>query len=139
MKAKNTQLPKAIEHFLSRANVVLLAFANYLQRKSNKMSYRAKKIFICIFCCSVLFECTLIAVKSFDKRSSFGFPEFTGTKMPEVKEKAEKAISKSDFERIQKLEIYIDTLSSTKKDSLLMTRPHLLDTLIYLENIYLKQ
>jgi hypothetical protein len=60
--------------------------------------------------------------------------------LPEPKDlRADKIISKSEFERIRSLKIYLDTLSGPKKDTLLMMRPHLLDTLTFLENIYLKQ
>lgn len=140
MKVKGIKLTKAVELFLTKINIVLLEFANYLQRKSNKMSSRTKKIFLCIFCCAVICECTSIAIKSFNKRTAYVFPSMVVKNLPEPKDlKADKIISKSEFERIRRLKFYLDTLSGPKKDTLLMMRPHLLDTLNYLENIYLKQ
>ena len=141
MKAKNMnlqKLPKAFERLLIRINAALMAFANYLQRKSNKMSCGTKKVFLFFFCCSVIFECSLVVVRSFHQRNSFIFPELTVKTIRGVRNfKPDKIIS--EFEKIQKLKFYVDTLSGPKKDSLLMShRPHLLDTLIYLENIYLK-
>ncbi len=141
VKKMNLQkLPKVVEHFLTGINAALVSLANYLQRKSNKMSSRAKKIFLCIFCCSAIFECTVVVLRSFHNRSPFIFPVITVKNLRGMREfKAGKIISESEFEKIQKIKFYIDTLSGPKKDSLLMSRPHLLDTLIYLENIYLNK
>ncbi|HEU5052362.1 MAG TPA: hypothetical protein VFT78_04580 [Hanamia sp.] len=103
------------------------------------MSSRTKKIFLCIFCCAVIFECTSVAIKSFNKRTSYIFPSVIVKNIPGPNDlRADKIISKSEFGRIRRLKIYLDTLSGPKKDTLLMRRPHLLDTLTFLENIYLK-
>lgn len=65
--------------------------------------------------------------------------------IPLLKEQRTRPVlNEQEFKRIHGFKIYLDSLQTTargklKFDSLLSTRPHLTDTINYLENIYYEQ
>ena len=65
--------------------------------------------------------------------------------MPLLKEqRIRPVINEREFKRIHSFKVYLDSLQTTSKgklkfDSLLSARPHLTDTINYLENLYYEQ
>lgn len=122
-------------------------WALYLQRKTDGFSTRAKKSGLAIFCLIAL-GCSFYLVvaslagntkKSFDV-ASIRVPAYS-TRTGEENTRPDLGVTKEDTEKIKQLRLYMDSLGTTavglrKRDSLLLLRPHLMDTVRAIENLY---
>ncbi len=144
-KRKQQELPPFLIRQLLYLNNKLQMFAAWLQQKTNGFSSKRVKIFLLVFCLIFLSVSIIVMYQSFKKdNTNFYFISPIRT-IPLLKEqRIRPAINEQEFKRIHSFKMYLDSLQTTAKgklkfDSLLSTRPHLTDTINYLENIYYEQ
>ena len=144
-KRKQRELPPFLIRQLLYLNNKLHVFAAWLQQKTNGFSSKKIKILFLAVCLIFLSVSIIVIYQSFkmDNRNPyFIIPIRT---IPLLKEqRIRPVINERVFKRIHGFKIYLDSLQTTAKgklkfDSLVSTRPHLTDTINYLENLYYEQ
>ncbi len=124
-------------------------WAVFMQHYSERLSTQWKAIILSIFClCTGGFSFLLIA-RSLTSNNivSFNVTQFKSApplKMGDELNKPPAIITKEEFKKIEHFKKYIDSLAGSpagKKlyDSILISRPGLIDSIILLENIYQSQ
>lgn len=124
-------------------------WATFMQRHAEQLSTKWKAIILSIFClCTGGFSFFFIA-KSLTSNNivSFNVTQFKSTRLSKAGYKLSKPmviITKEEYEKIEHFRDYIDSLAvslSGKKlyDSILISRPGLIDSIVLLENIYQSQ
>ncbi len=114
--------------------------ADALQRKSESLSLRSKKIMLFLFCS--LFGCASITViiHSITTKASVVSIQ---AKMPRVIHQKEEPvlpfISKNEFERIEVFKKQVYALPKVTFDSFMLARPKLMDSITQIENYYKSQ
>lgn len=144
-KRKQRELPPFLIRRLLYLNNKLHVFAAWLQQKTNGFSSKKIKMFFLIFCLTFLSVSIIVIYQSFkmDNRSLYFISPIRT--IPLLKEqRIRPVINEREFKRIHGFKIYLDSLQTTAKgklkfDSLVSTRPHLSDTINYLENLYYEQ
>lgn len=144
-KRKQRELPLFLIRQLLYLNNKLNVLAAWLQQKTNGLSSKKVKIFLLIFCLIFFSVSILVMYQSFktDNRNLYFISPIRT--IPLLKEqRLRPVINEQEFKRIHGFKIYLDSLQTTAKgklkfDSLLSARPHLTDTINYLENIYYEQ
>lgn len=137
-------MPLFFESVLTRFNSKLVHWAICLQRKTNSLHPRKLKLLLGVFCLLFVSSSVYVIVASLkEKRLPFHISPIQVMPL-EKKPNMPSAITSSEFIRIHKLRLALDTLAKTRTgkmqlDSLLQKHPKLLDTLSLLESIYLEQ
>jgi len=144
-KRKQRELPPFLVRQLLYLNNKLHVFAAWLQQKTNGFSSKKIKMLFLIFCLTFLSVSIIVMYQSFKKDNRnlhFISPIRT---IPLLKEQRNRpAFNEQEFKRIHGFKMYLDSLQTTAKgklkfDSLVSARPHLTDTINYLENLYYEQ
>lgn len=135
-RKKEKELHPFIIRLLAGFNQGLLRCACYLQRKTNGYSRRKRKWILFVFCFVFVTESIVVVFYGLQQSNrafvtvapirSSPTPNFTD--IPPV-------LSAGEFRRIEQFKHYLDS-NSRFRDSLLAVRPHLMDTLTYLQKIY---
>lgn len=133
--------PLFLEQLTVRFDSGLRGFAARLQRETIRYSARKKKVFLLLFCLAFATQSAWVAYTGFQKDTA---PAVSVTPMrfvPLLKEERAFSSSLKEFQRVHRFKRYVDSLGTTPsgqaiRDSLLCRRPHLMDTVIYLESIY---
>ena len=144
-RRKKTE-PKALPIFIGRLLVYthtqLIALAAWLQRKTSHYSNRKRKAILAIFCTTFVSVSLSILLEGLKKRAPV-YPSITPIlAVPLVNPKDKRPlINEAEFKVMHRFRVYLDSLNRTPtgrhiRDSLLQQRPHLLDTIHYLERIY---
>ncbi|HWI93875.1 MAG TPA: hypothetical protein VNT20_21495 [Flavisolibacter sp.] len=146
---KNKKLKREIPSFLTaalaRVNGRLISIANFLQQKTNNYSPKKKKLLLLLFVIAFLTESSNITIQSLTRKTK---TSFTVTRIKPILIESDKTVApvvtKTEFLRIQRFRNYIDSLSTTTqgkklKESLLHSRPELMDSVNFLINLYLEQ
>lgn len=130
-----------IEKTLLALNNKLRQAAAFLQKKTAPYSARKMKTILALFCLLFLAGSLTVAVSGFQKEAAF--PSVSAMHfIPLLKEDPPPGpVPSKALERVHRFKRYLDSLRFTesgqaRRDSLLRARPHLMDTLNYLENIY---
>ena len=138
------EVPLFLTNLLIRFNNQLVHWAMYLQRISNGLPPRRLKLLFSLFCLLLVSSSAYVIITSL-KEKGMPFRITPIQVMPlEGKRRGQEAITRSEFERIHKLRLALDSLGKTKTgkvqlDSLLHEHPKLMDTLSLLESIYYNQ
>ena len=144
-KKTERQLPYFVEAGLNRFNQRLINIANLLQQKTNSYSLRKKRIFLTLFVIVFVTESSVVTVRSITRKIRTPIDVSRIKTIPVESGKEDiLLITKSEFIKIRTFKNYIDSLSTTaegrkRKDSLLHSRPQLMDSVNYLINIFLEQ
>jgi len=144
-KRKQRELPPFLIRQLLYLNNKLHVFAAWLQQKTNRFSSKKIKILFLAFCLTSLSISIIVISQSFKKDNRNLYNISPIRIIPLLKEERTRTvINEREFKRIHSFKIYLDSLQTTVKgklkfDSLLSTRPHLTDTINYLENLYYEQ
>ena len=135
-KNSNRELPHFIINFLTIINNKLLKFAKYLEQKTKHYSDSKKKLFLFLFCLVFVAESSIVIILSLQKVPAFSYsvepikfiqpPEISGDGF---------GLSASAYKRIKRFSHYLDS-NTVFRDSILSTRPHLIDTLNFLKQMY---
>ncbi|NTS41934.1 hypothetical protein HRG84_13540 [Flavisolibacter sp. BT320] len=142
VEAKTT--PLFLASVLTRFNNQLVHWAMYLQRRSNSLPPRKLKLLFALFCLLLVSSSAYVIITSL-KEKTLPFRITPIQVMPlEGHPSRQKTITSSEFARIQRLRLALDSLAKTKSgkmrlDSLLQKHPKLLDTIIMIESIYHNQ
>jgi len=119
--------------------------ANFLQRKTNGYSTRTKKLWLLLFVILFVAESSIVTIQSIQRKNINSISVTRIRTIPiERNTTATPRFAKSELPKIQRFKNYIDSLSTTVRgrklrDSLLHYRPHLMDTINFLINVYLEQ
>ena len=128
-KKKDKELHPFIARLLIRFNQKLLQYASYLQRKTNFYSRRKRKVILFLFCLVFVTESTIVIIRSLQKDNMVSI---TVAPIRFITPPADNPIhpvfSESEYRRIERFKHYLDT-NKTFRDSILASRPHLMDTL----------
>jgi hypothetical protein len=144
-KEAGSELPDFLKEGLVQFNRQLLVAADFLQEKTEGYSARKKKIFLLLFVIVFVSESLVVTIKSFRTPTKNPITVSRIKTVPFERPDHQKLlITKEEFLKIQRFKIHIDSLTSTAqgkklKDSLLATRPELMDSVNTLINLYLEQ
>lgn len=144
-KRKQWELPSFLIRELLYLNNKLHVFAAWLQQKTNEFSSKKVKKILLVFCLICLSVSILVVYQSFKLDNTNIYFIRTIRTIPLLKEhRIPPLFNEKEFKRIHSFKVYLDSLQTTAKgklkfDSLVSTRPHLTDTINYLENLYYEQ
>ena len=144
-KRKQWELPSFLIRQLLYLNNKLRVFATWLQQKTNEFSSKKVKKILLVFCLICLSVSILVLYQSFKLDNTNLYFISPIRTIPLLKEPVIRPLfNEREFKRIHSFKIYLDSLQTTTKgkltfDSLLSTRPHLTDTINYLETLYYEQ
>ena len=144
-KRKQRELPPFLIRQLLYLNNKLHVFAAWLQQKTNGFSSKKIKMLFWGFCLIFLSVSIIVIYQSFKKNNTNLYFIRTIRTVPLLKQhRISPLFNEKEFKRIHGFKVYLDSLQKTTKgklkfDSLLSTRPHLTDTINYLENLYYEQ
>jgi hypothetical protein len=117
----------------------LNGFAGWLQRKMNRFSLRKQKIVLAFFCLLFAGASLYVAVAGFRQRS-YSYHQQSISVTPLLKQQDVHAqISFQELTRIHQFKVHIDSLSGEERRQFLAGRPHLMDTVNFLESLYQKE
>lgn len=137
-KKKDKELHPFIMRLLTSVNQKLLQYANYLQQKTNHYSRCKRMIFLFLICFVFVTGSTVVIIRSLQKNDMVSI---TVTPIRFITPSSDNLIhpgfSESEYRRIEEFKHYLDS-NQIFRDSLLATRPRLIDTLNYLQKIYTK-
>ncbi len=147
-KAKKTA-PRNLHPFvvetLHAVNNKMISCAQFLQHKTNRLSVRTLKAILAAFCFLIVGGCTYLIISSL-QRDKKNLVQVTPIQaLPLFKESIrQSASSGNEYKKIYQFKIYLDSLNKTDKgrvirDSFLFARPHLMDSLTYLQKFYYLQ
>jgi hypothetical protein len=148
--AKNTAHEKIANSIVARSLELKEKGAVFMQRKTEQLSARSKKIIIVFFCMvtgGISLYTIGVSLSPSQKRS------FEITKMKASKNLTRTGdenintvmnITKHELDNIQTFEAYMDSLNTSDAgrkiaDSILLNRPGLIDSIFKLKQIYLQQ
>jgi hypothetical protein len=114
-------------------------FAGCLQRKMNHFSLRKQKIALAFYCLSFTGASLYVGVASFNRRS-YGYHQQSISVTPLLKEQdAHDKLPFHELTRIHQFKLHIDSLRADERRRFLAARPHLMDTVDFLESLYQKE
>ncbi len=135
-KNRDKELHPFMVRLLMHINQKLLQYAGYLQQKTNHYSKRKRMVFLFLLCFVLVTESTIIIISSLQKNN---IVSITVAPIRIITPPADNPIhpvfSESEYRRIERFKHYLDT-NKTFRDSILASRPHLMDTLNFLQKIY---
>lgn len=143
-KKADRELPSFVKTGLESFNGKLIDIANSLQQKTNGYSVRKKKVLLALFVVVFATGCFVVTIQSINMGNKTISVSRIKTLPIQNEENYTPIIIKSEFLRIQRFKNYADSLNTTRagrkiRDSLLRNRPHLMDSVNFLINLYLEQ
>lgn len=138
--------PPAFAKIAESLNVRLHKCADHLQKRTERLSVKKKRIGLFAFCMLFGTISVCVIIKSFtERKKTFSVHPIT---LPVNIDKSkndfsseQSIISEKEFHRIELFKHYLDSLhkSETGKylyDSIMKARPHLVDSILLLEDMY---
>jgi len=114
--------------------------ADALQRKTERLSVRNKKIALFLFCLFFVSMSIVAVVKAITTKT---IVVSTQVKMPRIVQQKETSalpfISKNEFQRIEGFKKQLYLLPKPSLDSFLLARPRLMDSIAEIEQYYQSQ
>lgn len=136
IKKKDKELAPFVRKLLIDFSRRLLQFGRYLQKKTNRYSKNTKKGLLLLFCVVFITESTLVIIHSFQKNPISWVVIGSSRRLPVTQiPRKYPVFTKTESERIDQFRKYLDS-HVIFRDSLLAARPHLMDTLNYLQKLY---
>jgi hypothetical protein len=137
-RKKNKELHPFIVRQLMRINQKLLQYANYLQQKTNGYSRRKRIVLLFLLCLVFVTESSVVIIRSLHKNNMASIT-ITPIRIitPPPDNPSHPVFSESEYRRIENFKRYLDS-NKIFRDSILVSRPHLMDTLNFLQKIYKK-
>lgn len=139
------ELPSFITSGLSRLQKWLIGMANFLQRKTNRYSVKKKKLLLLLFTIVFLTESSIVTIQSLRRRNIKPVAIDRIKTIPIENNSSDvKVITREELQKIKRFKNYIDSLHTTVQgekfsDSLLHDRPHLMDSINFLINLFSEQ
>jgi hypothetical protein len=139
-KGKERRVHPILVKVLVSINHRLRRLADYLQKRAGDYSVRTQKIMLVAFCLTFISISVCVAVEGIRNKATDGYRVRAIKVIPLVEEKTfQPKISMQELSRIHVFKVYLERLSKKARDSLLLNRPHLMDTLNFLETLYQNQ
>lgn len=141
-KKEEKSWPSFIVRGMLSLNKKLLLLSAWLQHKTHAYSKGRKMTILFFFCIAFSIESFYAIWNSFQKSTGHAYAVTPIRGMPLLKENGPSpTVGVPELGRVHRFKIYLDSLSLSasgrkRRDSLLTIRPHLLDTLRYLETLY---
>jgi hypothetical protein len=127
-------------YIMHRLNATGHRIADNLQRKTNRYSSFRKRLYLFAFCGMFFGSSIYIVIHAFDHSVTKPLQIQAMTKPIAVPERMKVIpIAKQEYERIERYKQQILSLPKQRYDSLLLVRPHLLDSIRLFENLYQSQ
>ena len=130
---------------LVRFNERLVRLAGFLQLKMSACSLKKQKMFLGLFCLLFISASIRVAYCSLTHQGSLHYSVTSIHVIPLLKEAPKDKLPNKgvELQHIHRFKMYLDSLTKTEggqvlRDSLLRGRPHLIDTLNYLDQLYFK-
>jgi hypothetical protein len=133
--------------FVRKCIQAQLKWANYMQRRSDKLSASAKK-YCLVLCCLLSVGCSLyLILKNFSSSNDKALMvapinvPLHSTNAGDHNTYSPLLITKAEFQRIERFRRYMDSLNSSVsgkrvRDSILLSRPQLMDSIQVLERLF---
>ena len=121
--------------------MVQTRWADFMQRKTERLSVKGKKLFLILFCILTSTISCCIIITSFTTHSKQNY-SVTAIHTPQHitgEQKERPSISNSVYSNIERFKNYMDTCDRHIKDSILRFRPGLMDSVLAIEQIYKHQ
>jgi hypothetical protein len=139
-KIKERRVHQMLVKVLVSINHRLRRLADYLQKRAGSYPARTQKIMLVAFCLTFISISVYVAIEGIRNKAIDGYQVKAIKLIPLVEEKAiQPQVSMQELSRIHGFKVYLEHLSKKARDSLLMNRPHLMDTLNFLETLYQNQ
>jgi hypothetical protein len=127
-------------YIVRRFNATARVIADCLQQKTNVYSSLTKKVGLFIFCGLFLGSSVYVAVHAFNHSITKPLQIQAMPKPVIIPERLQVVpITKSEYERVERYKGQILSFPKTQYDSLLLARPHLMDSIQLFENLYQSQ
>ena len=136
-KRNSQELHPIIQKVLVRLNQKVMSFANFLQQKTNSYSTRKRKFFLMVVSLAFIIQSTIVIINSFGNADSVSISVVPIRVMPPQQKIMRPVLKAVDYGRIKSLRQFMDTHKAFH-DSLIAIRPHLIDSLNYLQELYKK-
>jgi len=133
---KNKELHPFVVRLLTRLNERLLQCAGFLQRKTNSYSRRKRIIFLFLLCLVFVTESTVVVFDSLQRNDNALITVAPMRFIPPAPVN-HTGFPGREYKRIEQFKHLLDS-NKNFRDSILEVRPHLMDTLNYLQKIYKK-
>jgi hypothetical protein len=134
-------MAKIFKRFKERANERMRQWAGCLQKRSEYLSIRGKKIALFFFFLLFAGSNVIVIINAVVKRGKA--PAVHIGRMPNIVRTPEHAqmpfISREEYNRIEHFKNYIQGLPKPSFDSFMAVRPKLLDSISIVEQYYLSQ
>ena len=124
-------------------------FADHLQQRSELLSIKSKKLILLLFIIAFTSISILIIVNAtVNKKNSIGIKQISKPSSAKSNEdittSIDSVIKEKDYKRIELYKSYLlqlrnDSINRNKFDSIMLLRPHLLDSISLFEKMYLSQ
>lgn len=145
-KTEQMGLPPSFIRLLETFHKRLKSLAEYLGGKMAGYTPRKQKVLLLLFCLAFISISVGTITRSLLKKSGLPFSITRISVIPPLKEPDHfpSPVPIKELTHIHQFKHYLDSLNGTRegrliRDSLLKGRPHFMDTLIYLENLYSEQ
>lgn len=139
-KRKKRRVSPILVKFFVGINRRLRRLADNLQKRSGNYSTRTQKIVLSAFCLMFISISIYVAIEGVRNKPNNAYTIKAIKVIPLVEEKTiQPQVSVHELSRIHQFKIYLERLNKKARDSLLLNRPHLMDTLNFLETLYRNQ
>lgn len=139
-KGRERKVHPVLVKLLVGINQRLRRLADYLQKRSGNYSAHTQKIVLVAFCLTFISISVYVAIDGIRNKPKNAYTVKAIKPVQLIEEKAIlPQVSIQELSRIHGFKIYLEHLSKKARDSLLLTRPHLMDTLNFLETLYQNQ
>lgn len=139
-KGKEQRVHPILVKVIVSINHQLRRLADYLQKKAGNYSARTQRIMLVAFCLTFISISVCVAIAGIRNKATGGYRVRAIKVIPLVEQKTiQPKVSIHELSKIHGFKVYLERLSKKARDSLLMNRPHLMDTLNFLETLYQNQ
>ena len=139
-KGKEQRVHPILVKVLVSINHQLRRLADYLQKKAGNYSARTQRVMLVAFCLTFISISACVAIAGIRNKAIDGYRVRAIEVIPLVEEKAiQPQVSIQELSKIHEFKVYVECLSKKARDSLLVNRPNLMDTLNFLETLYQNQ
>jgi hypothetical protein len=142
---QNTQHNETAQSIVYRCLRRQVQASQFLQKKSEMLTVKAKRLVVIAFCFMSFCSCLYIIIESVCAHPDTSLAISTiRAPTQNVHINMVSSISKEEFQRIENFKSYLDSLAKTNAgkrilDSIIANRPGLIDSLSIVENLYQTQ
>lgn len=138
------QMPALVKTALAKFNERLVRIAHFLEQKTNRYSTKKKKLLLLVFIILFVSQSIRTLIESFKNKNANPISISRIKTIRFENQSPTPRMDRREYLRLQGFRNYVDSLDKTAegrrmRDSLFKYRPHLMDSLRFLLNLYSKQ